>query len=100
MPKNIQTEIARWMRTRFKNDGEIMKLFDISRVTLVAWKHNPPKHLLEYAKLFEKNIELQEFIFDLQNELYIYKIKKGEELIEDMENGRKKQYNSKRKHKV
>lgn len=87
MPKLLKTQIAQWIKTRFHDNENACKIFNISLPTLMSWKKNPPKILIEYAKIYEENLKNKEIISDLQNDLHFYRMKLGYIITKEEENG-------------
>lgn len=90
MPKIINTEIAKWIKTRFNNDNKACKLFDITIQTLIKWKKQPPALLILYAEKYEENLKNKELIEDLQNEIHLYRMKLGYIMTKEVEDAKNK----------
>ena len=86
MPKILKTEIAKWMKVRFQTNETACDKFNISMPTLLAWKKDPPKILVEFAKLYEENIKNKEQILELQDDIHLYRMKLGYLLNEEDKN--------------
>lgn len=91
MPKILTTQIAKWMKVRFETNEKACEMFNVSMPTLLSWKKNPPKLLVEFAKLYEKNIKNEEQIFDLKEDLHLYRMKLGVYLTKEEENAKRGQ---------
>ena len=91
MPKILQTKIAKWMKVRFQTNEAACEKFNVSMPTLLAWKKDPPKILLEFAQLYEENMKNKEQILELQDDLHLYRMKLGYLLNKEEEDARRGQ---------